>query len=376
MDRFGKLFHVLSIATLASGTAWAQANPAPPSPPTAPNPGSAASSPADPVVASAPPKEAVPPAPLPAPTSAPNVLMAQQAVPSPSDPQLDKFHEIYQNATKIFGDEHTVLSPSFSFATDIKGRLSATDKHEASLSAVLMVPLFGVGGGHGADWWPVIVSGDETNVYQTFLNRLGQYQLLQNNFAAIPDDVKTIANTKWNVRTLKVAKQIFCQEQVDPELPQNAKDAIGKLCSGTLPTAIIPASQQTTPDQLAVAADQKAIINTVMTTVHTNTLVPTRHNLLVGPSLGIPLTKNPTDTFQYGGAVEIGGKAFRFMATGGLVGRYQGATYKDIFAAGWFVGLALSGEMGDELFHYFNGGSNLMTQLAGALGPQSAASTD
>ena len=173
---------------------------------------------------------------------------------------------------------------------------------------------------------------------------------------------KAIANTKWNIQTLMVAKQLFCQENIDPDLPASAQTAIKSLCAGTLPTTFA----NSTP-----SPEQQTVINTVTKPVEADALVPKRHNVLLGPSLGIPLTKNPTDIFQLGASAEIGGKSFRVMASGGLVGRYSGPTYKDIFAAGWFVGVALSGEMGDELFHYFNGGSNLMTQLA-SLGKSSS----
>jgi len=257
-----------------------------------------------------------------------------------SSQQLDKFQKIFDQATKIFGSEHTIITPSFFYATDIKGRLDASAKHMAGLSAVLLLPLVGVGGGHGVDWWPVVTSEDATQIYKDFLDQLKQYQDAEAHASTLRSDVREVLNTKWNAQRLSAAKQIFCQEDV--EWPANVRDEIAKLCGGA-------------------AVDDK-VANLV--TESSSTLVPRRHNLLVGPSMGIPLTKNPIDVFQLGGAIEVGGEPMRFVLTGGLVGRYQGATYKDIFAAGWFVGVALSGEIGDKLFHYFNGGSDLMAQLA------------
>lgn len=279
---------------------------------------------------------------------------AEDAVAQSSE-QLDKFHQLYEDATKIFGKEHTVISPSFFVATDIKGRLNATLKHETGLSATLMLPLVGAGGGHDVDWWPVLASSDETRIYQAFLAQLAQFQQAEANMKQLTGNIDIVAHTKWNVQNLLLAKQLFCQENVDPDLPQQARDAIDKLCADP---------RFTTMTSLDPTPEQQIVIDAVSQGNRSGVIELKRHNFLIGPSLGIPLTKNPTDIFELGLSAEMGNDNFRMMATGGLVGRYQGATYRDIFAAGWFVGLALSGQIGDDVFHYFNGGSNLMSQLA------------
>jgi hypothetical protein len=337
---------LFSVTILPAGTVWAEAAPVPAVPGGVPTP--PAASDAVPVA----PPGTLPPAATTAAAAAVTVNPPAPPAAPPTNEQLNTFKSIYENATKIFGDEHTVISPSFFYATDIKGRLSMTDKHEAGISALLLLPLVGFGGGHGADWWPVIVSSDETNVYQAFLGQLSQYQQAQVNVHADAGSAVAISQTKWNIQTLVAAKQLFCQEDLD--FPASVEKEIAKLCSGDI-TPVVTGTP--TPDQ-------HAIIAAVTSPATPKDVLPRRHNVMLGPSLGIPLTKNPTDIFQLGASAEIGGAAFRFMATGGLVGRYSGATYKDIFAAGWFVGIALSGEIGDELFHYFNGGSALMAQLA------------
>jgi hypothetical protein len=327
------------------------------------------------------------------------IATAQDAVTQSSD-QLDKFQQIYQDATKIFGAEHTVISPSFFLAGDIQGRLSATEKHQTGLAATLMVPLFGAGGGHGADWFPVIATSDETQIYQGFLDQLSQYEQAETNLYNLGGNIDAVLHTKWSIQNLVLAKQLFCEEQMDPELPPAAASAIGDLCSGKLPTnyivqtattndpqaaaqtkllqdeqqtiiaAVTPSSPRRAAGSAAILASAVAANNLTSGPTLTSTPPPSstppprRQNLLLGPSLAIPLTQNPTDIFQYGASAEVGGEAFRIVASGGLVGRYQGATYKEVLAAGWFAGLALSGQLGDELFHYFNGGSNLLSQLA------------
>lgn len=274
--------------------------------------------------------------------------------------QLDKFQKVFEQATKIFGSEHTVITPSFFYATDRYGRLNPTDKHLAGISAVLLLPLFGLGGGHGSDWWPVVASGDETQIYNAFLNQLGQYQEALTNATTLPSNVSDVLQKKWDTQNLLFAKQVFCQEEMDPDLPPEAQAAIKNLCQSSISDFVKKAADQKKADP---KTDLKKLVSDAVTT-NKDAIAPKRHNLLIGPSFGVPLTKSPIDIFQLGASAELGGDAVRIVATGGLVGRYQGATYKDVFAAGWFVGLALSGEIGDKLFHYFNGGSNLMAQLA------------
>jgi len=139
-------------------------------------------------------------------------------------------------------------------------------------------------------------------------------------------------------------------------VPPEGQAAIKKLCDGKIPVSI-----NGTP-----TADQQAIINVMSSPSSPDAIVaaPQRHSALLGPAIAVPMTKNPTDIFQYGAALEVGNDTLRFIVDGGLVGRYQGGTPKDIFEAGWFVGVALSGVIGDDIFHYFNGGSNLLAQLA------------
>lgn len=377
------LFSLLLMSTtIAVGNAWALPTaPAPPAPPTAP------------VVPDAAPPLAISdatPSVLPVLVTSDATPPAAPVTPPPApvtDDQLNKFKSIYNSATKIFGDEHTVISPSFFYATDLKGRLGAVGSHQGGVSAVLLVPLWGLGGGHGSDWWPVIVSSDETKIYQSFLDEVAQYQAAKTNAPADIQNAKTVATqfktgTAWDkTQQIAVARQLFCQEEVDPTPTFSSSTlyhAIKVFCQSFSATPSLATEQ---PTATAAAAKTVAATTTVTDELdkqvkngQMNALVPRRQNLLFGPSLGIPLTNNPTDIFQLGASAEIGGGDLRFMASGGLVGRYSGPTYKDIFAAGWFVGIALSGELGDELFHYFNGGSNLMSQLASLNGGSSPSS--
>jgi hypothetical protein len=248
---------------------------------------------------------------------------------------------------------------------------------------MLMLPLIGAGGNHGVDWWPVVATADEAKVYQMFLDQLNQYQQALPNVESLSSKVAAVKATKWDLRRLKVAVQLFCEEDLDPELLSVTQTQIDTLCKNKknitsssldlVPPPTSPASPASSAAPAPAAQssstpplkpeDAREIADAVKS-ADPSTLVPRRHNFLLGPALGIPITNNPTDIFQLGAAAEMGDDAFRIMATGGFVGRYQGGTLKDIFGAGWFVGVALSGEIGDEVFHYFNGGSNLLAQLA------------
>jgi len=325
--------------------------------------------------------------------------------------QTDQFQNLYQNARRIFGGEHLIISPSFYVSHDLGGRLDPTNKIAAGISGVLLLPLWGVGEGRSGDWWPVVTTQDATTVYQAYLNQLAQYKNLSNQVTGDVGSVKAIYDTKWTLQTLLAAKEIFCKDDVD--WPTSAKDAIQKLCDGSASSltcaeqtsvvnAVIPnAGPAQCPAGTASASSSlgsggtsnagSAIPGTANGTIapipdvapasgsgnSTGTgsgtgesggllpiSAPSSHNFLIGPAVAIPVTKNPIDIFQYGGAIQFGNDAFHMIVDGGMVGRYQGTNYKQIFAAGWFAGIALSGEIGDELFHYISGASGLLSELA------------
>ncbi|MDB4986237.1 MAG: hypothetical protein JWN04_1415 [Myxococcaceae bacterium] len=78
-----------------------------------------------------------------------------------------------------------------------------------------------------------------------------------------------------------------------------------------------------------------------------------RHNLLLGPALGIPVTQRPTRLVLLGALLELGGNDyFRAGVAGGIQVRYGDA----LGPPGWFAGLSLSGTFADDLFHIINGG--------------------
>ncbi|MEY4510288.1 MAG: hypothetical protein RLZZ450_2410, partial [Pseudomonadota bacterium] len=81
--------------------------------------------------------------------------------------------------------------------------------------------------------------------------------------------------------------------------------------------------------------------------------VTRRHPFLLGPAVGIPVTESPGKTLLLGALMEIQIPHFvRFGLSYGVQ-----VEYDHVFGPpGWFTGLALSGELGDDLFHLLNGG--------------------
>jgi hypothetical protein len=292
-------------------------------------------------------REEAPPACKPATTDADTFAVTKSE-------QLDKFQKVFDGATKLFGDEHTIISPLFYYSGDIEGRLQAGGKYQAGISATLLLPLLGFGGGRGADWWPVVTTDDGSKIYESFLKELKQYQDAVDNVQTV-SEMKVDLQWKLDAHTLALAKQLICHEDLYPT--GFKKEWIDALCGSS-------------NDANAAADSKREAVKTTAEAIKTGVapLVPKRHLLLLGPSLSIPLTKNPLNIFQYGAAVEVGRGDFRLIATGGLVGRYDraGDDYKSVFVAGWYAGLALSGQIGDRLFHLFNGGSELLAQLAKA----------
>ena len=84
-----------------------------------------------------------------------------------------------------------------------------------------------------------------------------------------------------------------------------------------------------------------------------NIVPAARHTILLGPLGGIPLSN--TDEFLYGFGAELGWARFRLYLAGGFRSDYK-ARY-GVNAVGWWGGIGLSGEFGDDLVHAIVGAS-------------------
>jgi hypothetical protein len=90
--------------------------------------------------------------------------------------------------------------------------------------------------------------------------------------------------------------------------------------------------------------------------------VTKRHAFLLGPTIGIPVTENPSDVVLAGALFETGYKWFRMSFTAGAKLRYKSIEE----TPGWFAGIALSGQLGDDLTHLLNGGLSAARAVSGA----------
>jgi hypothetical protein len=86
-----------------------------------------------------------------------------------------------------------------------------------------------------------------------------------------------------------------------------------------------------------------------------------RHNYLIGPAVGFPMTN--VDEWLYGLGLEVGAPALRATIIGGFRSTYTNRWV--VAPLGWFVGIGISGEFADDLFHLANGGLKAARTLSG-----------
>jgi len=309
--------------------------------------------------------------------------------PGVATANLNKVAKLYDGVQRAVGSEHVLLT-----LAAYAGERGHATQVTAGVAGMVTLPLLGMGGSHGlADWYPVLDTHDSSAAFAKFSEKVGDYVELVDNvnslsanhpsFKVLFKAAVTMARQaddadakEWqSARALKL-----CLEDIAKVLGHGsevvADDALRwaneeEIAEGTPAKPIIDectkvikavkndvAKAKTAANQVGEGFQKlKDLLSKYRATATADRTLTTRHNLLFGPSIGIPMTSDPTDLLLAGGLLELGaGRFFRLAATGGIQFEYgdPGKT------PGWFAGLALSGELGDDLFHLINGG------LAGA----------
>jgi hypothetical protein len=90
-----------------------------------------------------------------------------------------------------------------------------------------------------------------------------------------------------------------------------------------------------------------------------------RHNLLFGPSYGVPFTEDVARNYLLGVTAEVGGQHWGLSANAGLRHQFDNALpIRD--AVGWYFGVGLSGELTDDLLNLLDGAATAGAKLKGA----------
>lgn len=287
------------------------------------------------------------------------------ASPSESDVYtegLQRLRADFTKARELFGERHVSLFPMFYAGRgceDKSNALFASEKcptmSQSGLAGVIFIPLLGAGGGHGADWWPVLNTEDEGQAFKTFEDRVDRLLTAMESLAS-----KGSVNETHYQLLAAVVKDIVNRDVVQQSYSSEESETLEKELNETTSSATTRS-----------ACDPKCRLSELKTLWEKyrlrskGDLYKRRHNFLLGPSYGLPLTEDVTRVYLLGVTAEVGGSAWGVSANAGL--RYQfdaGFPIKD--AQGWYVGLGLSGELTDDLLDLFNGATTAAAKLKGA----------
>ena len=311
------------------------------------------------------------------------------------DENMAKLHGVYNLTSSIVGKQHTLVSPVI-----LAGRRCATGENvfkcvplegHGGVAGLVIVPLWGFGGNHGVEFWPRVRTDELEDGIRQF-DRSFRYL---RNAAARPlnlpseDDASQTALTKrFSTRTdafssllsrlLDDSSHAYYYEDI-----KRMKDCVAKLAAAQ----VLPPEAPTTPTTPMSPADscKEGVANGGLERGYTlrqklkyledlwleyDLLIDTdpisRHNVLVGPLVGVSITDKLGDLL-YGAGLEVGWRQwFRATLSGGLRSSMRGeAKYLNLDAIGWWFGIGLSGQLGDQLVDSISGVQRI---IAGATG--------
>jgi hypothetical protein len=275
---------------------------------------------------------------------------------------LAQIHAQYQIVRRLFGGEHAILTAGAYLGQrcnkDSNGAHSflhtagCVRETRSGVAGLIIVPLWGFGGGHGKNFWPVVQTDDEV---QTFLQFQQSVQLhgeaLAAAFAVFDDSTQTAegaAGLSARVAAFRDSLKEELQREVDMkgghrQLAQKFLQCLAQIEAAKL-------GLQLEWDTL------NRLWNEYHGILDNSDNIMRRHNLLVGPFIGVPITEDPTKVITYGLGAELGREGFRLTLGGGLTADYSAAV---VPITGWIATIGLSGQWGDDLLHYLSGAKDL-----------------
>jgi hypothetical protein len=281
---------------------------------------------------------------------------AQGAAPGPdevAEEQIQAVARQYGVARRVFGDSHVMLTAVLYGASD-RRESEGNGKLRTGAAGLISVPLLGVGGGHGVQGFPRLQTDDESAVLMDFDRRIsGYYDVLKRREVRPRDDAEAEERFDRRVRLFDSLLEAEGQRSVARETsgtegcptdwvfrrPERLRDCLALLRASTAPVAV-------RLEQLDALWREYLRLK--------GTRAAGRHNLLVGPALGLSL--NDEAISMWGILAEVGatvlGKPVRFAVSGGIL-RPRNDPFDVSSRPDWWIGLGLSGQFGDDLFNGF-----------------------
>lgn len=309
---------------------------------------------------------------------------------------LEKIRRTYQEARKRLGGEHVLLTATaYASRTCSNGVAFYFDdkctkaEWSGGVAGLVGLPLWGLGGGHGSDWYPVLHTEDETKAFEDFERRVRDLVNTSPNLEAVLNGTANFevsdATKARLVRELLDTVEAVTRRAINDDAsfyeaakllngcvrellrysdgdregeatftPTNAT-AVSRINDGNLVEQCKGALQGLNGLELKERIKRaRELVRTYFKElkVQEDGGSLSRHNFLIGPAVGFPVTENPTNIALWGVAAEAGVRdSLRLGAAAGFVAAYETPLAP---MQGMFVGLSLSGEYGDDLVHFIS----------------------
>lgn len=295
------------------------------------------------------------------------------------DENIRKLHGMYDLARDVVGKQHVTVSPVVfaghrcATGTNVY-RCPTPVEGQGGVAGLVIVPLWGFGGNHGAELWPRVQTDTVGDGFRQFDRSFRRLRDAASGPLGLPaeNQASAVALTgRFQARAQ--AFDALLTRLIDTEAHayyhddiKHLRDCLGALTAGPVILGDASTSPAPVPPEQSCAAGiahggqargwtakQKLkyledLWSEYDMLVQENPV--SRHNLLIGPLAGVSITDDFGDIL-YGGGFEAGFKDwFRFTAGAGfrssMHGRVRYANFDD---TGWWFGLGLSGQLGDQL---------------------------
>ncbi len=282
---------------------------------------------------------------------------------------LETLRQRYSRARDLFGENHVTLAPIL-YATKNADR--------GGVAGVIAVPLIGIGGGYGWDFFPDVQTEEESRAFLRFEQGLRTHRRALSSFVKLPQ-VPEAVRARRLASLIQVFREMILEDiAAETEWLLDKKDELLGCLEELANSSEPPEKRLEGLDELWIEYEHLRDYD-----------APRRADVLIAPHYGIPITDEPTERALLGGGLEthlgvilLGSKwwgrwfglsgsgwewwreqssRLRVTLSAGAESRYGGRYAFDV--DGWFVGLGLSGEYSDDLFNLLTGASDAASGL-------------
>lgn len=232
----------------------------------------------------------------------------------------------YHRSRALFGDDHVSLMPMIAM-------ISNRSERRAAVAAGLLVPLFGLGGGRSASFYPTIDTDDEAQTYMRFERRARGLSEAMAGAASALDEPGLREQTRMGEHYTLLARTFDDILRQDVEDGGDHADAASTLRECLADLSVSSASEQTKLQQLDALWRTYELL-------YEEDEYRRRYTWLLGPMLATPLDSQVGEDLLLGIGSELGDHGWGISVAAGLATRLS-----DFEQIGWWIAVGLTGEL-------------------------------